>query len=100
MLLAGRSSPQERMANGTNEPFLLTSEGFGRYPHRNEALGRESTPEELVFIGGDKTKPQKEDAPKSASGRIKPMRILVHHGFRQNAHVLRGAHVGADCEFS
>ena len=23
---------------------------FGRYPHRNEALGRESTPEELAFL--------------------------------------------------
>jgi len=23
---------------------------FGRYPHRNEMLGRESTPEELVFL--------------------------------------------------
>ena len=24
---------------------------FGRYPHRNEALGRASTPEELEFLG-------------------------------------------------
>jgi uncharacterized protein (DUF924 family) len=23
---------------------------FGRYPHRNAILGRESTPEELVFL--------------------------------------------------
>lgn len=23
---------------------------FGRYPHRNEALGRRSTPEELAFL--------------------------------------------------
>jgi uncharacterized protein (DUF924 family) len=23
---------------------------FGRYPHRNEILGRESTPEELAFL--------------------------------------------------
>ena len=23
---------------------------FGRYPHRNALLGRESTPEELVFL--------------------------------------------------
>jgi uncharacterized protein (DUF924 family) len=26
-------------------------ERFGRYPHRNAILGRESTPEELVFLG-------------------------------------------------
>ena len=25
---------------------------FGRYPHRNEALGRESTAEETVFLNG------------------------------------------------
>jgi uncharacterized protein (DUF924 family) len=25
---------------------------FGRYPHRNEILGRESTPEELEFLAG------------------------------------------------
>ncbi len=25
-------------------------ERFGRYPHRNAILGRESTPEELVFL--------------------------------------------------
>jgi len=25
---------------------------FGRYPHRNEVLGRESTPEELEFLSG------------------------------------------------
>lgn len=27
-------------------------ERFGRYPHRNKALGRESTPEEAEFLGG------------------------------------------------
>ena len=27
-------------------------ERFGRYPHRNEILGRESTPEEIEFLGG------------------------------------------------
>ena len=27
---------------------------FGRYPHRNEILGRESTPEELDFLANDK----------------------------------------------
>jgi uncharacterized protein (DUF924 family) len=26
-------------------------ERFGSYPHRNAILGRESTPEELVFLG-------------------------------------------------
>lgn len=27
-------------------------ERFGRYPHRNQVLGRESTPEELEFLAG------------------------------------------------
>ena len=27
-------------------------EKFGRYPHRNKILGRESTPEELDFLNG------------------------------------------------
>ncbi len=26
---------------------------FGRFPHRNEALGRESTPDELAFLASD-----------------------------------------------
>ena len=26
---------------------------FGRYPHRNEILGRESTPEEIEFLKED-----------------------------------------------
>lgn len=28
-------------------------EQFGRFPHRNAALGRESTPEEIAYLGGD-----------------------------------------------
>lgn len=31
---------------------LVIIESFGRFPHRNEALGRESTPEELEFLKG------------------------------------------------
>ena len=27
-------------------------ERFGRYPHRNKILGRESTPEEIEFLNG------------------------------------------------
>jgi uncharacterized protein (DUF924 family) len=29
---------------------LAILERFGRYPHRNAILGRESTPEELAFL--------------------------------------------------
>jgi uncharacterized protein (DUF924 family) len=31
---------------------LALIERFGRFPHRNRALGRESTPEELAFVAG------------------------------------------------
>jgi uncharacterized protein (DUF924 family) len=31
---------------------LQLIERFGRFPHRNRALGRESTPEELSYLGG------------------------------------------------
>ena len=30
--------------------FTSVVERFGRFPHRNEALGRESTPEEIEFL--------------------------------------------------
>jgi uncharacterized protein (DUF924 family) len=31
-------------------PYLDVIERFGRFPHRNEILGRESTPAELAFL--------------------------------------------------
>jgi uncharacterized protein (DUF924 family)/diadenosine tetraphosphate (Ap4A) HIT family hydrolase len=34
------------------EKHAVIIEKFGRYPHRNEALGRESTPEEKAFLAG------------------------------------------------
>ena len=78
--------------------------GFGRYPHRNELLGRTSTPEELEYLASAKAQWIKSvkgtrGAPakpppaqmKSARPKTKPMRILVLHGFRQNAHIMRRA---------
>ena len=31
-------------------PYVEVIERFGRFPHRNEILGRQSTPEELAFL--------------------------------------------------
>jgi uncharacterized protein (DUF924 family) len=31
-------------------PYIEVIERFGRFPHRNAVLGRESTPEEIVFL--------------------------------------------------
>jgi uncharacterized protein (DUF924 family) len=39
-------------------PYLEVIERFGRFPHRNAILGRESTPAELAFLAGrDKNAP-------------------------------------------
>ena len=35
------------------ESHRVIVEQFGRFPHRNEVLGRESTPEELEYLSGD-----------------------------------------------
>ncbi|EIC5076190.1 DUF924 family protein [Vibrio parahaemolyticus] len=39
-----RDSAQGRLAE------IIVLDQFGRYPHRNAILGRESTPEELAFL--------------------------------------------------
>jgi uncharacterized protein (DUF924 family) len=31
-------------------PYVEVIERFGRFPHRNAILGRESTPDEVAFI--------------------------------------------------
>jgi uncharacterized protein (DUF924 family) len=31
-------------------PYIEVIERFGRFPHRNEILGRESTPAEIAFL--------------------------------------------------
>lgn len=83
---------------------------FGRYPHRNLLLGRDSSPEELEFLQKSKhtfvrsVMPLKSlDASKSlnepkTSAKVKEkqtqptvpyQRLLFLHGFRQNANKLR-----------
>ncbi|KZV93019.1 DUF924-domain-containing protein [Exidia glandulosa HHB12029] len=71
-------------------------ERFGRYPHRNAILGRESTAEELEYLQSAKSRWVRsttvDEAPAPAPPpQQKPMRILVLHGFRQNAHIMRRA---------
>ena len=47
---------QELVASGQDRSLRFEQrhqaiiERFGRYPHRNAILGRESTPEELAFL--------------------------------------------------
>ncbi|HJZ23688.1 MAG TPA: DUF924 family protein, partial [Candidatus Babeliales bacterium] len=77
---------------------------FGRYPHRNAAIGRISTPEELDFLDkhGDslfmksqqpnrmerKAENQKHFAPKPEV-ETKKLKILCLHGWRQNGQIFR-----------
>lgn len=48
-LMAERLDPVGEDLDWARKHFLII-ERFGRFPHRNEALGRESTPEELEFL--------------------------------------------------
>jgi uncharacterized protein (DUF924 family) len=36
------------------QPYFEVIERFGRFPHRNEILGRQSTPEEIAFLAKPK----------------------------------------------
>ena len=99
---------QQRAASGWRvgtQKHIDVLERFGRYPHRNAALGRDSTPDELAFLGRPEftalfmrsqqprtasdtpAEPQQQPAPQPPSGpRLK---LLVLHGFRQNGDVFR-----------
>jgi uncharacterized protein (DUF924 family) len=53
-LFAALSEDRDDPERGANRrygmPYLEVIRRFGRFPHRNAILGRESTPEELVFL--------------------------------------------------
>ena len=50
-LMAERLDPIGEDLDWARKHFVII-ERFGRFPHRNQALGRESTPEELEFLKG------------------------------------------------
>ena len=55
-LKGSRSLQLASHAQGANEHVqghLKVLERFGRFPKRNAALGRESTPEELAYMASD-----------------------------------------------
>lgn len=100
---------QQRAARGWRigtQKHIDVLERFGRYPHRNRALGRTSTPQEEAFLAKpeftalfmrsqqpraqSETKPAPAPEPVIVAGpqRAK-LKILALHGFRQNGEVFR-----------
>src|ERR1700686_3294200 len=63
--VAGRGDPERGEKRRYGLPYVDVIERFGRFPHRNAILGRESTPEELAFIA----KPKPGPDPVSQLGR-------------------------------
>ena len=57
----------------------------GRYPHRNELLGREDTPVERAWL----TQTRKPRFATSVHTDVAPLRLLVLHSFRQSGARLR-----------
>jgi uncharacterized protein (DUF924 family) len=58
--------PEERGGNRRyGMPYPKVIERFGRFPHRNAILGRESTPEELAFLAEWERRRAAETADKS-----------------------------------
>ncbi|MEM6991746.1 MAG: DUF924 family protein [Myxococcota bacterium] len=55
---------------------------YGRYPHRNEVLGRQSTPEELAWLA-QKNKPRFAVSVQPST-ELAPLKVLVLHSFRQS----------------
>ncbi|NMO15655.1 DUF924 family protein [Pyxidicoccus fallax] len=105
------SRSQQRTARGWcvgTQKHIDVLERFGRYPHRNQALGRTSTPEEEAFLARPeftalfmrsqqpRTQPEAASAQpcaeqaRAAPGPRRPkLKILALHGFRQNGEVFR-----------
>jgi uncharacterized protein (DUF924 family) len=48
--LPDRGDPERGENRRYGLPYLDVIERFGRFPHRNTILGRQSTPEELAFL--------------------------------------------------
>ncbi|MEQ1569389.1 MAG: DUF924 family protein [Myxococcota bacterium] len=59
---------------------LRTLERFGRYPHRNALLGRETTDDEAAWLAADTSKAARSVRPHARTR----LRLLVLHSFRQS----------------
>ncbi|KAK3249176.1 hypothetical protein CYMTET_41386 [Cymbomonas tetramitiformis] len=89
--VANHISDTVRKVGGRHEGLLLR---FGRYPHRNQVLGRQCTTSELIFMQGEKPLWMRNELGSDAEAKSqlsqsrrkgKPLKILVLHGNRQSA---------------
>jgi uncharacterized protein (DUF924 family) len=55
--LPDRGDPERGENRRYGLPYVDVIERFGRFPHRNAILGRQSTPEELAFLAKRKLEP-------------------------------------------
>jgi len=55
--LPDRGDPERGENRRYGLPYVDVIARFGRFPHRNAILGRESTPEEIVFLAQPKPEP-------------------------------------------
>lgn len=60
---------------------LRVLERFGRYPHRNSLLGRETSEEEVAYLASETSRFVRSVRPHGPGERLK---ILVLHSFRQS----------------
>lgn len=96
---------QQRVARGWRigtQKHIDVLTRFGRYPHRNAALGRTSTPEEQAFLERPEftalfMRSQQPRPPAAVPPPARPqpqrtgprLKLLALHGFRQNGDVFR-----------
>lgn len=99
---------QQRIARGWRvgtQKHIDVLERFGRYPHRNLALGRANTPQEeqflakpeftALFMRSQQPRAQVEAPPATPEPAVAvgpqraKLKILALHGFRQNGEVFR-----------
>jgi uncharacterized protein (DUF924 family)/Ran GTPase-activating protein (RanGAP) involved in mRNA processing and transport len=63
---------------------LRVLERFGRYPHRNGLLGRETRPEEATYLESETSRFARSVLPHPPASSGPRLKILVLHSFRQS----------------
>lgn len=77
------------LANECKKHYLILNK-YGRYPHRNQILGRQSQPEEIVYLNS-KSLPSWVKSVKNYQPQMKkkPLKIMVLHSNLQSGDTFR-----------